>query len=45
MIVSPHVAGGGSTGYPQQKALFGDNLARYRAGQPLLNVCRTPVQA
>jgi phosphoglycerate dehydrogenase-like enzyme len=45
VIISPHVAGGGSTGYPQQKALFGDNLERYRAGRPLINVCRTPVKA
>jgi phosphoglycerate dehydrogenase-like enzyme len=42
LIISPHVAGGGSTGYPQQKALFGQNLARYLAGGPLLNVCRGP---
>jgi phosphoglycerate dehydrogenase-like enzyme len=40
LILSPHVAGGGSTGYPQQKALFEKNLARYLAGEPLLNVCR-----
>jgi phosphoglycerate dehydrogenase-like enzyme len=40
IIISPHVAGGGSTGYPQQKALFGKNLARLAAGEPLLNVCR-----
>jgi len=43
LVISPHVAGGGTTGYPQQKALFADNLARYRAGQPLRNVCRAPV--
>jgi phosphoglycerate dehydrogenase-like enzyme len=42
LIISPHVAGGGSTGYLQQKALFGKNLARYLAGEPLLNVCRVP---
>src|SRR5579871_283861 len=28
LVISPHVAGGGTTGYPQQKALFADNLAR-----------------
>jgi phosphoglycerate dehydrogenase-like enzyme len=43
VIVSPHVAGGGSSGYPQQKALFGKNLSRLVAGEPLLNVCRRPV--
>jgi phosphoglycerate dehydrogenase-like enzyme len=43
LVISPHVAGGGTTGYPQQKSLFADNLARYRAGQPLRNVCRAPV--
>jgi phosphoglycerate dehydrogenase-like enzyme len=40
VIISPHVAGGGSTGYPQQKDLFGKNLLRFSAGEPLLNVCR-----
>jgi hypothetical protein len=33
-------AGGGSSGYPQQKALFGENLLRFAAGEPLLNICR-----
>ena len=40
LIISPHIAGGGSTGYPQQKALFGKNLALFSAGRPLVNVCR-----
>jgi phosphoglycerate dehydrogenase-like enzyme len=40
VIISPHVAGGGSTGYPQQKDLFGKNLLRFCVGDPLLNVCR-----
>jgi phosphoglycerate dehydrogenase-like enzyme len=40
VIISPHIAGGGSTGYPRQKALFGENLLRLSAGEPLLNVCR-----
>jgi phosphoglycerate dehydrogenase-like enzyme len=43
LVLSPHVAGGGTTGYPQQKALFADNLARYLAGEPLRNVCRAAV--
>jgi phosphoglycerate dehydrogenase-like enzyme len=42
VIISPHIAGGGSSGYPQQKALFGKNLLRLAAGEPLLNVCRVP---
>jgi hypothetical protein len=41
----PHIAGGGSSGYPQQKALFGENLARLAAGAPLRNVCRIPPAA
>jgi phosphoglycerate dehydrogenase-like enzyme len=44
VIISPHVAGGGSSGYPQQKALFGKNLLRFAAGEPLLNVCRSAAQ-
>jgi phosphoglycerate dehydrogenase-like enzyme len=40
VIVSPHVAGQGSAGYPQQRKLFGDNLARFRAGKPMLNECK-----
>jgi phosphoglycerate dehydrogenase-like enzyme len=40
VIISPHVAGGGSNGYQQQKDLFGRNLLRFSAGEPLLNVCR-----
>jgi len=40
VIISPHVAGGGSSGYLQQKALFADNLARFVADEPLRNVCR-----
>src|SRR5262249_11098347 len=35
VVITPHIAGGGSTGYPQQKALFGRNLERYCAGKPL----------
>jgi phosphoglycerate dehydrogenase-like enzyme len=42
VIVSPHVAGGGSTGYAQQKVLFAENLARLAAGELLVNVCRIP---
>jgi len=37
VILSPHVAGGGSTGYFMHRNLFNQNLERLRAGQPLLN--------
>jgi phosphoglycerate dehydrogenase-like enzyme len=42
LIVTPHVAGGGSSGYAEQKALFGNNLLRFAGGEPLLNVCHAP---
>jgi phosphoglycerate dehydrogenase-like enzyme len=42
VIITPHVAGQGSSGYPQQRRLFGDNLARFRSGQPMLNRCVIP---
>ena len=44
VIISPHIAGGGSSGYLQQQALFGKNLLRFAAGEPLLNVCRGAAQ-
>ena len=44
VIISPHVAGQGSSGYPQQRKLFGDNLARFREGKPMLNECKLPVR-
>lgn len=44
VIISPHVAGGGSSGYVQQKVLFADNLSHLAAGKPLRNVCRIPKQ-
>jgi phosphoglycerate dehydrogenase-like enzyme len=44
VITSPHIAGGGSTGYPMQKKLFAQNLERFRAGQPLINLCKIPTQ-
>jgi phosphoglycerate dehydrogenase-like enzyme len=44
VIVSPHVAGQGSSGYPGQRRLFGDNLARFRAGEPMLNLCKVPAR-
>jgi phosphoglycerate dehydrogenase-like enzyme len=40
VIVSPHIAGGGSTGYPMHRKLFAENLQRFRSGNPLLNECR-----
>jgi D-2-hydroxyacid dehydrogenase (NADP+) len=45
VIISPHVAGTGSTGYPQQKKLFAENLRRLQSGEPLLNECRIPSSA
>ena len=42
VIISPHVAGQGSSGYPEQRRLFGDNLARFREGKPMLNECKVP---
>jgi phosphoglycerate dehydrogenase-like enzyme len=42
VIISPHVAGQGSSGYPEQRRLFGDNLARFRDGKPMLNLCKVP---
>ena len=42
VIISPHVAGGGSTGYARQKALFAENLACLAAGEPLRNICHIP---
>jgi phosphoglycerate dehydrogenase-like enzyme len=45
VILSPHIAGGGSTGYPMHKRLFTENLERLRTGQPLLNECKVPARA
>jgi len=40
VILTPHVGGGGSTGYPEQRRLFGENLRRFKAGEPMLNECK-----
>lgn len=40
VIISPHIAGQGSTGYPMQRKLFAQNLERLRAGLPLINECK-----
>jgi len=45
VILSPHVAGGGSTGYVMHKKLFTENLERLRAGAPLINECKLPAPA
>jgi phosphoglycerate dehydrogenase-like enzyme len=42
VIISPHIAGGGSNGYPMHRKLFAENLQRFRSGKPLLNECRIP---
>jgi phosphoglycerate dehydrogenase-like enzyme len=44
VIISPHVAGQGSSGYPQQRKLFADNLARFRDGRPMINLCQVPAR-
>ena len=44
VIVTPHVAGQGSSGYPEQRKLFGENLARFREGKPMLNECKVPAR-
>jgi phosphoglycerate dehydrogenase-like enzyme len=45
VILSPHVAGGGSTGYPMHRRLFAENLARLQDGRPLVNECAIPGRA
>jgi len=45
VLLSPHVAGGGSTGYAMHRKLFEQNLARLKAGEPLINECRVPAHA
>jgi phosphoglycerate dehydrogenase-like enzyme len=42
VIITPHVAGAGARDYDQQKKLFGENLERFLAGKPLLNLRRMP---
>jgi phosphoglycerate dehydrogenase-like enzyme len=42
LVVTPHVAGAGSTGYPATKALFLENLERFRQGRPLINQIDPP---
>ena len=39
VIITPHVSGAGSINdYHRQKALFGENLARFQAGRPFNNL-------
>jgi phosphoglycerate dehydrogenase-like enzyme len=45
VILSPHIAGGGSTGYAMHRKLFAQNLERLNAGQPLINECKVPARA
>jgi phosphoglycerate dehydrogenase-like enzyme len=44
VVLSPHVAGGGSTGYAMHRKLFEQNLKRLRAGEPLINECKVPAR-
>jgi phosphoglycerate dehydrogenase-like enzyme len=43
VIVTPHVAGAGAKDYDQMRRLFGENLERFLAGKPLLNLRRMPL--
>jgi phosphoglycerate dehydrogenase-like enzyme len=45
VIISPHIAGAGSTGYPMHKKFFAENLRRFREGERLLNECEIPRRA
>jgi len=45
VIMSPHIAGGGSDGYFMHRKLFVENLDRLRKGEPLINECKIPVRA
>jgi phosphoglycerate dehydrogenase-like enzyme len=40
MILPPHVAGSGSTGYARQKEIFAENLRQFLVGEPLFTPCR-----
>jgi phosphoglycerate dehydrogenase-like enzyme len=45
VIMSPHIAGGGSDGYFMHRKLFAENLERLTQGQPLINECKVPARA
>jgi len=45
VILSPHIAGGGSTGYALHRKLFERNLKRLHNGEPLINECKVPARA
>jgi len=45
VILSPHIAGGGSTGYAMHRKLFEQNLKRLRSDEPLINECKVPARA
>jgi phosphoglycerate dehydrogenase-like enzyme len=44
VILSPHIAGGGSTGYAMHRKLFVQNLERFRKGESLINECKVPAR-
>jgi D-2-hydroxyacid dehydrogenase (NADP+) len=44
VVLSPHIAGGGSTGYPMHRKLFEQNLRRLGTGEPLINECKLPAR-
>lgn len=37
LLITPHVAGGGATGYSRLREIFGENLRRLGAGEALIN--------
>jgi phosphoglycerate dehydrogenase-like enzyme len=45
VVLSPHIAGGGSTGYAMHRKLFEQNLRRLGTGEPLINECKVPARA
>jgi phosphoglycerate dehydrogenase-like enzyme len=44
VILSPHVAGGGSSGYAMHRKLFAENFERLQADKPLVNECKIPAK-
>ncbi len=45
VIVSPHIAGGGSTGYLMHRKLFAQNLERCAPASRCINECKVPAKA
>jgi len=45
LLITPHVAGGGATGYSRLREIFGENLRRLGTGEALLNLYRPAAAA